>query len=220
MFVVVFTICSVAVILLTLFIWMMCKASSMNPDAIRDGHETVSWEERASRQAKTVKAIKIILTGCISAYLPVSRTAVQIFVCDATLGGALAKLDIGLQCTQHPVADGDLEPRITCSCADWNLYVIFQIAAGVLFLLITILLPIKCYQLIKANKPRGSKEDPDKRWDEDGTNLIDYTDAMYHQDIMTSPEQQRVPYLFLYKGELQQHRPQARRCRHAHTRPR
>ena len=58
--------------------------------------------------------------------------------------------------------------RYECNCSDWEPYIYLQIGAVLLLLLFTLLLPIKCYQLIKANVPVGSREDPSKRYDEDG----------------------------------------------------
>ena len=58
--------------------------------------------------------------------------------------------------------------RYECSCSDWAEYIYLQIAAVFLLIFFTLALPVRCYMLIRANKPKGSREDPGMRYDEDG----------------------------------------------------
>lgn len=69
-----------AILLLVAFIWFICKADSLNPNE-DDGDEAQTWEDLAEENRKTVKALKLIMTGIMSLYLPVSRTVFQILAC-------------------------------------------------------------------------------------------------------------------------------------------
>ena len=183
----------VAVVLLVTFLVFMCKTSSSQPDAIREGHEVSMWSEQAESRKKTMKFLRLFLQGCLAAYLPVSRSVFQILVCERTMAKVFTDLGLSL-CTYNP--DGTVD---SCKCNDWEPYLYLQIAAGILLLGFTIALPVRCYTLIKKNKPVGSREDPDFRYDEDG-HKVPYTDDMYNMDLNTRPDQLKCPYLFLYKG--------------------
>ena len=63
--------------------------------------------------------------------------------------------------------------------------------------------PIQCYFLIEANKPVGSLEDADHRYNDDG-DLVEYTDANPVRDLL-EPEQKKNPYYFLYKDYERSH---------------
>lgn len=70
-------------------------------------------------------------------------------------------------------------------------------AAVIALLVYTLAFPIFMLVAIHKNKPRGSLEFPDKRYDEDGE-LVDYTDAMYRADL-AAPDQKANPFNSLYK---------------------
>ena len=125
--------------------------------------------------------------------LPVSRTVFQILVCEATMGRMLERVGLNLGCV---LLDTDIASdscvhthvmcacavlhssgscvlycpmfRYECSCSDWAEYIYLQIAAVFLLIFFTLALPVRCYMLIRANKPKGSREDPGMRYDEDG----------------------------------------------------
>jgi len=69
---------------------------SSNPDELRTGHETKSWKERSVEQRKTVKAITLILTFCLSAYMPVSRMSFELIFCNEMYRESLPGILFGL----------------------------------------------------------------------------------------------------------------------------
>ena len=60
----------------------------------------------------------------------------------------------------------------------------------------TIGFPAYCVWLIKQNKPYGSREDPDKCYDEEG-HLVEYIDDRYQDDLKNDPNQRNCPYISL-----------------------
>jgi hypothetical protein len=182
----------VGFIIFVVFIYAGRKGESMTSDKIREGHEASNWKEKQEESKKLIKFIKIVLTVAFSAYLPVSRTVFQVFACEAQLGKALMELTSQVTCS----TDGK---TVECNCSNWDYYLYLVIGAVVLLIFFTIGLPLYSYRLIKKNKPVGSTEDPDKRYDEDGE-MQDYTDSMYHQDVMHDPNQVACPFRFMYKG--------------------
>lgn len=56
--------------------------------------------------------------------------------------------------------------------------------------------------MVTQNAPVGSDEDPEKRFDPDseGTEksaMVQYSDAMYNNDLQNDPKQRKSPFLFL-----------------------
>lgn len=151
-----------------------------------EGHEAKSWRDKAKENPKTLKFVKYTIYAGITLYLPISRTAFQLLQCAPQLASSLSKL--GVDCSTG-----------TCQCSDWEYYDAARGAAVLLILLVTVALPLYTAFLITRNKPRGSPEDPEKRYDEFG-DLVDYTDDMYNDDVLKTPDQQACPYQFLYKG--------------------
>jgi hypothetical protein len=191
--------------MLVAFIWALCVARADQPDSIREGHEVVSWTEMKQDSKKKVLALKYIMTAAISLYLPISKAIVQIWYCDAQLVSSLNDILGGSAADACPVSDYDMDSatglreHAQCICGEWSMYSAAKYVGIVFFLGYTLLLPYYCYTLIQKNKPVGSRDDPNKRYNDDG-DLVDYTDAMYLRDCNTSPDQLANPWLFLYKG--------------------
>lgn len=79
------------------FLWMAYQAMD-NPDELRQGHEVRTWRQRQVESRKKVKAITVILTGCLTAFLPVTRTALSLVKCNPVMKGTLPKGDDFLEC--------------------------------------------------------------------------------------------------------------------------
>ena len=88
-----------AILLLVAFIWFICKADSLNPNE-DDGDEAQTWEDLAEENRKTVKALKLIMTGIMSLYLPVSRTVFQILACSDNIVSVAQVRACGCQSTR------------------------------------------------------------------------------------------------------------------------
>ena len=187
-----------AIIIIIAYGWALWATSSMQADEIRQGKEAENFDKLIETKKRTITAVKYILTAAFSAYLPVSRSAIQVLRCDSTMGRALKDLGTGITCETVSGA-GVLGDREVCKCSEWDQYSVLQVLMVILLLAFTVALPLWTYRLIQKNKPVGSREDPTKRYDEDGE-LVDYTDAMYQDDLRTDPRQIHSPYLFLYKG--------------------
>lgn len=170
--------------------WGWCgailRATYSGPPNSREGHEAKSWRDKAKEHPKTLRFVKYTIYAGITLYLPISRTAFQLLQCSPQLASSLAKL--GVDCSTG-----------ACKCTDWQYYDVARAAAVALILLVTVALPVYTAYLITYNKPRGSPEDAEKRYDEHG-DLVDYTDDMYNDDVLKTPDQQACPYQFLYKG--------------------
>ena len=190
------TIVVIAVLLILAYLWAMCMTSSLQMDEIRQGKEAKTWDVLATESKRTLTAIKYIFTAAFSLYLPVSRSAFQLLVCDATAGRALQALGAGGVDCKETDRGGALD-SVSCDCSGWEYYTASQVVAGFLVAVFTLGLPIRTYLLIQRNKPVGSREDPNSRYDETGE-LVEYTDAMYEEDMQTDPRQLSSPYLFLY----------------------
>jgi len=113
-----------------------------------------------------VLAIRYIFTAAFSLYLPVSRSIFEVLVCDSTMGKALNSLGASVQCTID-TSKPELS-QVSCDCSTWSLYIFVAIVCGVFGVIFTLGLPYRTYQLIQRNKPVGSRENPDKRYDETG----------------------------------------------------
>jgi len=64
-----------------------------------------------------------------------------------------------------------------CDCKLLKNYNTFLGIAIIAIILITLSFPIYCYTIINKNKPKGSLEDPTKRYNDKGE-LVDYTDKV------------------------------------------
>lgn len=175
-----------AILILGAFFWMKCVALKYNPDEIRDGHEVTTWDQQAEERKKTVKAIKLILTASLSAYLPVSRVVFQIMFCNSSIIMTLNSLIKGAA-----IQDG--------KCWDSDIYLYFFIFAIFLLFSYTLTLPFFCYRIIRDSRPVGSVKDPNMRYDEDGI-AQPYTDAMYNEDVLKNPKYAKSPFQFMFKG--------------------
>ena len=197
--VVVYVLIGIAAVIITIaYLWVLYTTADIQVDVIRQGKEAEGFDKLAETRKRTITAIKYILTAAMSAYLPVSRSALQILICDGAMGKALKDLGAGITCKTIP-ADGVAGTRFECECSEWDYIGLAQAVSVILLIVFTLGLPLQTYRLIQANKPFGSREDPDKRYDEDGE-LVDYSEAMYQTDLTTDPKQLNSPYLFLYKG--------------------
>eukprot|EP01138_Halocafeteria_seosinensis_P014364 gb/GECG01014665.1/.p1 GENE.gb/GECG01014665.1/~~gb/GECG01014665.1/.p1 ORF type:complete len:1030 (+),score=149.10 gb/GECG01014665.1/:1-3090(+) len=211
------------VIMVGVLIAFYFMTRKMNPDEIRQGHEVVKWDDRKEDESKRVMFIKYSLLAATTLYLPVSRALAQAVRCGPTMIRILVEKDFleieevinsTLGCRNLTIAlnDGATDADIInnegkgkdvsfsdCDCADWENYSSVRLIAIVIIILFTIGFPIYCVWLIRENKPYGSREDPDKCYDEEGE-LVEYTDDRYQDDLKNSPNQLSCPYLTLYDG--------------------
>lgn len=173
-------------------LWLTWTASRIRPDLGRDGPAGNNWVRVADESPKTVRAIYWTLQTALFLYLPVSRVAIQVMACDASLSGTLA--NIGLSCSVNKETGAK-----ECDCAGWAEYPIFAAIAGLLFVVFTLGVPAFTLVMIRRNRPRGVRGHEGKVFDEDGY-LVEYRDEMYHEDVTKDVNQVKCPYQFLYRG--------------------
>ncbi len=181
-----------AMLILLVYLWVMSLTRALHADELRQGREAMGWDKLRKVHPWRLWWIEKVLTVSFVAYLPVSRTAMQVLVCAPSIGRAMQALGAGVSCTKHAVDD-----TYQCNCTDWEYYTEFSIFMGLVLLLFTFGLPLRTYQLIQANKPVGSREHPSMRYDDQGS-LVPYTDEMYERDLQTDPKQIASPYRSLY----------------------
>jgi hypothetical protein len=177
-------------------------AKALDPDELADGHESQNWKELKEQNKKTVGFIRYFMLIGMSAYLPISRSAFQILACDPTLVTSLKHISVTIPCAVDVnlnASNPALSATVSCSCSSHERWVLFQAAAIIIVLVVTIAFPILIYTLIRSNIPVGSPEDPDMTYDEDG-NMVEYTDEKYQFDLKYDERQLNCPYISLYKG--------------------
>jgi len=126
------------IILLICFVWFVCKADAINPDE-DDGNQAQTWEELAESNRRTIKALKWIMTGIMSLYLPISRIVFQVLACDPKLVAFAHEAGIS------EVQTGD--------CWAWDKYSLLFIFSLVMLAGFVIFVPIFTYKKIKDNIP-------------------------------------------------------------------
>ena len=183
---------ALAVLILVVYLWAMTLTRSLQADELRQGREAKGWDQLRQEHPRRLWVMEKVLTASFLAYLPVSRAAMQVLVCAPAIGRAMQSLGAGVSCSKAPLDD-----TYTCDCSAWEYYTEFSVFMGLILLLYTLGLPLRTYQLIQANKPVGSREHPDMRYDDQGT-LVPYTDEMYERDLVTDPKQVASPYRDLY----------------------
>ncbi len=147
----------------------------------------------AQSKSRTVWILTQLLRVATAAYIPVSRSILQLLMCTPDVGKRLADAGAGVQCT---AAKND-PSALTCDCSGMAGYGFLVTFCGVVFVFFTFGLPVKLYQIIQASKPVGSRENPTKRFDDNGE-LVAYTDAMYQEDLLNDPRQTKSPIQPLY----------------------
>lgn len=70
-------------------------------------------------------------------------------------------------------------------CLTTESYGTVMVIAAIFIILYSIGFPAYCVWLIRENKPYGSREDPEKCYDEEG-NLVEYTDDRYVRPTRSS----------------------------------
>ncbi|CAD7927441.1 unnamed protein product [Amoebophrya sp. A25] len=169
----------VAIILVGFFIWFLYIAITEQTDALREGHEAENWVQKQKEQQGKVWKMGMVLTAALSIYLPLARTSFEILYCDVAYKWFLA--------------DNLKEDILLCDSG-------LMVGIAVFFLLIFVIpLPILAFWLVSKNKPQGSPENPDVTYDEDGFE-VPFTDKLYHERVMTDPDQLACPYRSLYLG--------------------
>ena len=174
---------ALAVFMIIAFAWFAKKALRANPDALREGHESKSWKQRKLESAKEVRIMGLILTVGTTAYLPVSRVAVEILVCSTSFVDTLRSVSTG---NDLFLSDGKCGTGL----------IIFAVAALLFF---SLPFPIAVAYAIWRNKPRGSLENPDVTHDEDGIE-VPFDDKRYLERCQNDPNQLSCPYNSLYRG--------------------
>ena len=204
----------IAVAGITVMICMICalcagQSRTASTNEILRGPEAQTWDKQAATSKRSLQWIRYSLLAATLLYLPISRIALQVFACDVTMGTLIARLDSSAPCnvTSMPGEDPanpsfyrrQVGPIYTCNCRAWNHYGAFLAAAIIIFVILTICFPMCAMQLITKNAPRGSTEDPDYRFDEDGTR-VPYSLEMYRKDLATDPRYKNSPFLPLFDG--------------------
>ena len=163
--------------------WLLVETSAqLEHHREREGNEFKSWEDKDAENHRRLQIFRYTFVGLITVYLPVSQFSLEVLLC-AIMPAGFAPRDCAA----------------LSSPLDW----ILPTLGALVFLSVTIAFPIQCYFLIEANKPVGSLEDADHRYNDDG-DLVEYTDAMYARDLL-EPEQKKNPYYFLYKDYERSH---------------
>jgi len=146
---------------------------------IRDGHEARTWTEIEKKSRYTVKFTTYAITGCLTVYLPVAKFCIEL-ITESQNSLLVNKLS-------------SLSPENKTEL------LIGKFISVILLLFFVIPLPIVFYRLIQNNKPSGSPENPDIVYDVDGI-AVPFDDKAYHRMIENDPDQQKCPYISLYKG--------------------
>jgi len=175
---------ALALFMIVSFAWLAKKALKANPDSLREGHETKSWKQRKAESAREVRIMGLILTVGTTAYLPISRVAVEILVCGDSFKATLQSLSA--------VGGGLFIQDGKCSSSLMGF-------AMVALLLFSLPFPIAVAYAIWRNKPRGSLENPDVTHDEDGVE-VPFDDKRYLERCENDPNQISCPYNSLYRG--------------------
>ncbi|CAD7955279.1 unnamed protein product [Amoebophrya sp. A120] len=169
----------VAVLVVISFAYFLYVAITQQQDELREGHEAESWSDKKKTQGRKVWFMTQVLTAALSIYLPLTRTCIEILYCDVPF--------------DHQLKDGLKEDMFRC---DSGLMTGIAYFFGIFFV---IPLPILAFWLISKNKPQGSPENPDLTYDDDGIE-VEFTDKLYHERVMTDPDQIACPYRSLYMG--------------------
>jgi hypothetical protein len=209
--VIIFSIIAISsMVLLCCFFCAFWRALSFTSaaDEIRRGPDAKTWAVRAKENKRSLQWIKYSLLAALSLYLPLSRICIQVFTCDPGFGSLVHRLDSGASCTQawmpgedpnHPsFYQKTFGSSYVCDCKSWSHYNTFLTISSIVFVIYTIAFPLMCWKLVKDNVPRGSTEDPNFRYDQDG-NKVRYTDAMYRKDLEADPRYKNSPFLILYE---------------------
>eukprot|EP00329_Picozoa_sp_Boothbay-MS584-11_P004646 46833_4 len=201
----------VTVTIIVALIMAVCMASSIfgvvkhfldnPPDRLRLGHESWSWKQARKTgddgdltccksakkfDSEDVEGVKFFLLFGTTAFMPVSRAALEMIWC----GDAIAKK---LSVTSDVL--GDLlysKDDETCSGT----------ATGIgIFLLVsfTIPFPLTLFEIVDRTKPRGSMDNPDVTYDVDGKE-VPFDAKLYKERVENDPEQLANPFRSLYQG--------------------
>jgi len=178
---------SLAVIMYVAYLWFIFSAQYMHnaDNEIREGHETKKWSEVAAESRKKVKISTYVLTGCLSVYLPLTRTAVEIILVkpDSFVVQHFSEVDM---ITMTVLSEG--------SELSW-----LKVASYIILATFTLPTPIILARLVTKNKPSGSLENPDLAYDVDGEE-VKFDDKLYNRLVNQDPNQLKCPYRSLYKG--------------------
>ena len=166
---------AVAVALAYAFYAWLVWARSLHDasDEIRRGHEGTTWVDLAQRQQKTVKLTTYALTVCLSAYLPIARSSLELLA--------------------------EKEEAFLVRWLNDDQIKIGKPIAVVLLATFTLPLPLMLFRLVAQNKPTGSAENPDIIYDVDGREVA-FDDRAYHRLVVEDPNQQKCPFRLLYQG--------------------
>ena len=171
-------------------------AATHQPDAIRDGLEMKSWEERR-REGCDVLMLQYVMFALTSLYLPLSQSAVEILACTDRFARAVSD---SAACTPPHEDDyykEDDDEDVECDCGNFDSYGGFIALAVLILVFITVGVPLRCYLLIEKAVPFGSIEDKTHRYNDDGA-LVEYDAKMYAADLKLA-KWKANPFYFLYK---------------------
>lgn len=186
-----------------IFIYFWRVALRETTDEIREGNEAKTWVQKKKEKPGLVSFLKYTLVVLLSAYLPVSRVAVQILACETSMAKTIKSIGAPVPCTFANTTVTNLPSEFsnyeTCDCKAWKEYGILAALAVLMLAIYTVAFPIVCFKIIKRNIPIGSTTDPDRRFNADGV-MVEYTDRMYLHDLSNDPRQLANPFLMLYNG--------------------
>ena len=177
----------VAIAMYIAYLWFIFSAQHMHntENEIREGHEAKKWADVAVESSKQVKVSTYILTACLSVYLPLTRTAIEVIFSEPN----------SFIVRHYSVIDYETNKVVS----EKNELATLRVAGFIILLTFTVPLPFMLARIVSKNKPTGSLENPDVAYDVDGEEVT-FDDDLYNRLVTQDPNQLKCPYRSLYKG--------------------
>ena len=186
-------------------------ACQHQPDAIRDGLELETWEER-NKTSKKGKVFMLSMTLLSSVYAGVTQSAFEILTCSdrpaLSAAGQTRRPRPRPRAAPRPATRSTRFASGPATTTAWarrttrreklDAHGLFMVLAVVSLLLVTIGVPLLFWRMIDRAAPVGSLEDKEHRYNDDG-DLVEYTKAMYAADLKLGKHKAH-PAHFLVKG--------------------
>ncbi|KAL8006962.1 hypothetical protein Plhal703r1_c05g0030381 [Plasmopara halstedii] len=172
------------------FLWFAFSGRHLHrrADEVRQGHEALTWALLAEKQKMRVRIFTIIITACLTVYLPLTRLCFDIVIAAATTHSNDDK-NQGINASKLLLSRFQHDPA-------WPVFVVIAILLLITF---TIPLPYLLIRAIAENRPTGSLENPLVTYDLDGE-MVPFDDKVYARLVSRDPSQLRCPYRSLYAG--------------------
>ncbi|KAG7396937.1 hypothetical protein PHYBOEH_001504 [Phytophthora boehmeriae] len=158
-------------------------------DEVRQGHEATTWAALATKQKMRVKLFTLVITACLTIYLPLTRLCLDVLMTAST---RTSDTDDG----SRAISASDL---VVTRFKDDKAWPAIVVAAIVLLATFTLPLPWLLINVISENRPTGSLENPLVTYDLDGEE-VPFDDKVYARLVARDPSQLRCPYRSLYAG--------------------